>query len=153
MRLKMNLLENAYDFLNSSLFYYSHAERDFRAWKIAFINIVQSIELMTKEKLRRSNKFLIYENIDNPKNTISFSLALDRMINILELPLDKDDIQKIKKAIALRNQMMHFEIDFPVQELKAKYSVLFEFVLFTIDFLMVNYIILLTKGYGKKKLI
>lgn len=127
MRLKMNLLENAYDFLNSSLSYYSYAEEDFRAWKIAFINIVQSIELMTKEKLRRSNKFLIYENIDNPKNTISFSLALDRMINILELPLEKNDVQKIKKAIALRNQMMHFEVDLPVQELKSKYSVLFEF--------------------------
>lgn len=127
MRLKMNLLENAYDFLNSSLLYYSYAESNFNTWKIAFINIVQALELMTKERLRRSNKFLIYESIDNPKNTISFSLALDRMINILELPLDKKDIQKIKKAIVLRNQMMHFEIDLPVQELKAKYSVLFEF--------------------------
>ncbi|MEK4361498.1 hypothetical protein MKX68_03160 [Paenibacillus sp. FSL M8-0212] len=127
MRLKMSLLENAYDFLDSSLRYYSYAEDNFKTWKIAFINIVQSLELMTKEKLRRSNKFLIYENIDNPKNTISFSMALDRMINVLELPLDKKDIQKVKKAIALRNQMMHFEIDLPVQELKAKYSILFEF--------------------------
>lgn len=123
----MTLLENAHDFINSSLLYYSYTEDNYNTWKIAFINIVQSIELMSKELLRRSNKLLIFENIDNPKNTISLSLALDRMINILELPLDKSDIQIIKKAIAIRNQMMHFEIDLPVQELKAKYSVLFEF--------------------------
>ncbi len=127
MRLRMNLLENAYDFLNSSLFYFRYSNDDFRKWKLAFINVVQAIELMAKEKLRQSNKFLIYENIDNPKNTISLAIALDRMINILELPLDKSDIETIKKAISLRNQMMHFEIDLSIHELKAKYSILFEF--------------------------
>ncbi|WP_148302480.1 hypothetical protein [Caldalkalibacillus mannanilyticus] len=123
----MNLLENAYDFLNSSLLFYRYSEEDPRKWKVAFINIVQSIELMAKEKLKRSNKYLIYENIDNPKNTISLHVALDRMLNILELPLDNKDIDTLKKAISLRNQMMHYEIDFSVHELMAKYSVLFEF--------------------------
>jgi hypothetical protein len=128
MRLKMNLLENAYDFVNSSLIYYRHSEEDHRNWKIAFINLVQAIELMSKEKLKRSNKFLVYENIDSPKNTISLALALDRMLSILELPLDSKDIDIVRKAIRLRNQMMHFEVDLSIYELKAKYSVLFEFI-------------------------
>jgi len=123
----MNLLENAYDFVNSSLYFYRFSEDDARSWKIAFINIVQAIELMAKEKLRRTNKFLVFENIDNPKNTISLATALDRMIKILELPLDKKDVDNIRKAIQIRNQMMHYEIDLSVFELKAKYSVLFEF--------------------------
>jgi hypothetical protein len=127
MRLKMNLLENAYDFINSSLFYYSHSEEDGRNWKIAFINMVQAIEILGKEKLRQSNKMFVYENIDNPKNTISLSVALDRMLNILELPLDDKDVSTVRKAIQIRNQMMHYEIDLHTHELKAKYSVLFEF--------------------------
>ncbi|WP_289354801.1 hypothetical protein [Paenibacillus sp. S-12] len=127
MKLKMNLLENAHDFINSSLTYYSYAEDNERMWKIAFINIVQALELMAKEKLRRVNNFLVYENIDNPKNTISLSIALDRLIKILEIELDPKDIANIKKAIQLRNQMMHYEIEYSVHELKAKYCRLFEF--------------------------
>ncbi|WP_152619445.1 hypothetical protein [Cohnella kolymensis] len=83
---------------------------------------------MAKEKLKRSNKFLVYENIDNPKNTISLSTALDRMLNILELPMDMSDVETIKKAIKLRNQMMHYEVDLSIHELRAKYSTLFEFL-------------------------
>lgn len=127
MYLKMNLLENAYDFINSSLLYYSYSEEDGRNWKIAFINIVQAIELLAKEKIRQTNKIFVYENIDNPKNTISLSVALDRMLSILELPIDDKDVSTVRKAIQIRNQMMHYEIDLPIHELKAKYSVLFEF--------------------------
>lgn len=127
MRLRMNLLENSYDFINSSLLFYRFAQEDDGSWKIAFINLVQAIELMTKEKLRRSNKFLVFENIDKPKNTISLAVALDRMIKILELPLDQSDVETIHHAIKLRNQMMHYEIDLSINELKEKYCILFEF--------------------------
>lgn len=123
----MNLLENSYDFVNSSLLYFGYSEDDERNWKIAFINLVQALELMAKEKLRRANKYFIYENIDRPNNTISLSVALDRMVNILELPLDDKDVSNIRKAIQIRNQMMHYEIDLSIHELKAKYSSLFEF--------------------------
>lgn len=125
--LKMNLLENSYDFINSSLLYYSFCSDNPRAWKLTYVNLVQGIELMIKEKLRRENKFLVYENIDKPKNTVSLSLALDRMINILDIPLDKQDIETIRKAIQIRNQMMHFEVDSSIIELQSIYSVLFEF--------------------------
>ncbi|MDC0760576.1 hypothetical protein POF51_07730 [Brevibacillus sp. AG] len=128
MRLKLNLQDNAYDFLNSSLFYFQYVENDIRKWKICFVNLVQALELMVKEKIRRSSHYLIFENIDKPKTTISLSLALDRMVNILEFPLDKKDIEIIKKAIRIRNAMMHFEVDESVYDLKSKYSILFEFM-------------------------
>jgi len=48
MKLKMNILENAYDFLNSSLYYFDKANEENTAWKIAIINIIQSMELMLK---------------------------------------------------------------------------------------------------------
>ncbi|WP_336774152.1 hypothetical protein [Paenibacillus sp. MMO-58] len=128
MRLKMNLLENAYDFINSSLLFYRLTEIDYRNWKMTFINLVQAIELLVKEKIRQTNKYLIYENIDKPKNTISLSLAIERLLNIMELDLNKDDILTLRKAIEIRNQMMHFEVDLSLHELKAKYSVLFEFI-------------------------
>lgn len=128
MIIKMDLLENSYDFINSSLLYYSYCNDNPRAWKLTFINLVQGIELMIKEKLRRENKFFVYENIDKPKNTISLSTALDRMINILDIPLAKQDIETIRKAIHIRNQMMHYEVDSSIIELQSNYSILFEFV-------------------------
>jgi len=128
MKLKMNLLENAYDFLNSSLVSYSYVDEYSNLWKMAFINIIQSMELMFKETLRRNHPVLIYENIDKPKNTVSMSLALERLVNIVRLPLDEGDIRKINKAIKFRNQMMHYEIDLSIYELKSNYSMLFEFI-------------------------
>lgn len=128
MKLKLNLLENSYDFINSSLYYYSLSTNNPNSWKIAFINMVQSIELMLKECLKRENNIFMYDNIDKPRHTVSLTIALDRVINILKLPLDPNDKLKIRSAIDIRTQMMHFEIEHSIPELKQNYSILFEFI-------------------------
>lgn len=50
MRIRMRLLDNAYDFLNESLRDSIAAEQDSKAWKFGILNIVQSIELLLKER-------------------------------------------------------------------------------------------------------
>ena len=66
-RLHLNLLENAFDFLNCSISHVINAEKenDILSWKHAIVNIVISIELFIKETLRQENKYLIYSDLDH----------------------------------------------------------------------------------------
>lgn len=134
MKLKTTLLDNAYDFLHNSLYFFHLATtedypKDFkRYWKFSLVDIVQTIELLFKEVLRRENEFLIYENIDKPKHTVSISKALQRLKNIIKLELKQRDEVVITKAIEFRNQIMHFEMELDLQELSSIYTVIFEFI-------------------------
>ncbi|WP_374148420.1 hypothetical protein [Priestia megaterium] len=132
--IKVTLLENSYDFLHNSLNHFDLAtsEASFevqkRYLKFSLVDIVQSMELMFKEVLRRKNEFFIYENIDKPKHTVSISTALQRLKNIMRLNLEQKDEVKIKRAIDLRNQIIHFELELDIKELITIYIVIFEFI-------------------------
>ena len=134
IKIKMTLMENAYDFLHNSLYYFHLATceeypSDYkRFWKFSLMNLVQSLELIFKELLVRENEFLIYENIDKPKHTVSVTTALNRLKNIVKINLDHKDEIVIKKAIDLRNEIIHFGIELDIKELSAIYIVLFEFL-------------------------
>ncbi|WP_143544245.1 hypothetical protein [Salimicrobium humidisoli] len=132
--MKLSLKDNAYDFLHNSLHFYhlatsEHYPADYkRYWRFSLVDLVQSMELLFKEVLRQENEFFIYENIDKPGKTVSVTKALERMKNIIKIDLSKDNETVIKKAIALRNQILHFEIELDVQELSIIYAILFEFL-------------------------
>jgi len=78
-QLEMDLLDNAYDFVNESLRAARRAEQLPGAWKFAIVHIVQSIELFLKERLRREHAVLVWENIDRQKYTVSLTLAVARI--------------------------------------------------------------------------
>jgi hypothetical protein len=123
--LKMNLLQNAYDFLNSSLYYATMATEDVNAWKFAIINLVQATELSYKECLRRIHPVLVYEDIDKRNRTVSLALALKRLTDIACV-IDAKDKYVVDQALKWRNDMMHYEIHASVDELTGHYSLLFE---------------------------
>ena len=122
----MDLLENAYDFLNESLSAARRARRRARAWKFAITNLVQAIELLLKERLRREHEALIYENVDTRKNTVSLLQALHRLDG-LGIALTQRERRAIEKARTWRDQITHHEFGFSVYQAKAIYSRLFEF--------------------------
>ncbi|MDM5313850.1 hypothetical protein [Peribacillus frigoritolerans] len=134
MKIKLSLLDNAYDFLNNSLNdFHLGTNEDYpedykRFWKSSLVNLVQSMELIFKEVLRRENEIFIYENIDTPKKTVSISTALLRLKNILKLDITYKDEKTIKKAIDLRNDMIHFEVELNIHELSTIYTIIFEFL-------------------------
>jgi hypothetical protein len=134
MKIKTTLLENAYAFLNNSLhFYHLATHKDYpkeykRYWMFSLVDIVQAMELMFKEVLRRENEFFIYENIDKPDKTVSISKALHRLKNILRIELNQSDEIKIKQAIELRNKIVHFESELDIKECSRIYAILFEFL-------------------------
>jgi hypothetical protein len=125
-QLEMELVENAYDFVNESLRAARQAERRARAWKFAIVHIVQAIELLLKERLRREHPILIYENVDRKKNTVSLAQAVERITG-LGVELTAKELQAVEKARRWRGLMIHYEFQVPVAEAKAVYSRLFEF--------------------------
>jgi HEPN domain-containing protein len=74
-----SLLDNAYRFLNQSLRHSRKAIRNGHEWLFAIFNITQSIELMLKSVLRAAHPALIFEDVDNPKRTVSLRQALTRL--------------------------------------------------------------------------
>lgn len=123
IKIKTTLLENAYDFLNNSLYFYHIATHDDypqenkRYWMFSIVDVVQAMELIFKEVLRRENEIFLYENIDNPKHTVSITKAVYRLKNIKNLELMVQDERIINKAIEIRNKIIHFEVELDVNEL------------------------------------
>lgn len=126
--LKQNLLNNAYNFINESILNASKAKRKPIYWSFAILNLIQGLELLTKEILRNEHEILIYENIDQKKNTVSLSQGLERLKSIVNINIDIKEEKIIKRAINYRNKITHFEYDFNKHEFKNIYIELFEFV-------------------------
>lgn len=125
-QLEMDLLDNAYDFVNESLRAARSAQKRARAWKFAIVHLVQAIELLLKERLRREHAALIYENVDRRKNTVSLTQAVHRLDG-LGIVLTHREKAAIEKARTWRDRMIHHEFVVNVHETKAVYSRLFEF--------------------------
>jgi hypothetical protein len=124
--LEMDLLDNAYDFLNESLRAARATGQSGGAWKFAIVNLVQAIELLLKERLRREHAVLIYENVDRMKNTVSLDQAVRRLdgLGIVLTPRERFAIEKARKW---RDQMIHHEVGLSIYEARSIYSRLFEF--------------------------
>ena len=57
------------------------ARSDVRQWPFAVLHLVQAVELIMKELLRRQHPIFIYENIDSPRNTVTLAQAMSRLEN------------------------------------------------------------------------
>lgn len=134
MKFKLSLLDNAYDYLHNSLYYYhlsigeDYPEDYKRFWRFSLTNIVQCIELIFKEVLRREHEIFIYENIDKPKHTVSINTAIQRLKRLTKMNITEEEESVLKKAIDFRNVVTHYSIDVDVDEFKRIYEVIFEFL-------------------------
>ena len=121
-RIKYNLLENSIDYFNQSLHNVLEAQEtnNQKYWKYALLNLILSIELLLKEKLRRKSEILIYDNIDKYKErnrkTVSFTTAIERLKYLLDDKFTKIDSGRLLQAINIRNSSIHyiFELKFPL---------------------------------------
>lgn len=129
-KISLSIVENAHAFLNESIEKALQASDDVRHWQFAILHLVQSLELSLKSLLKEISEVLVYENIENPKNTVSVTKAIQR----LEQPMIKGLIfgegerKKILKAIELRNKITHADFEFTELYAEKKYFELFAFV-------------------------
>jgi hypothetical protein len=129
IHLKMSLRENAYSFLNQSLRNYRKTNRSVQQWAFALVHITQCLELLLKQLLKEIHPILIYEDVDNPKRTVSLDQALARLENIGVNVEEKERIN-IRRAVEYRNRVVHFEVEINKFEWKNVFAQLFEFVHF-----------------------
>jgi len=137
MDLKLDVLDNSYDYLTNSLDTYKtiheyvHDEdrtmqQDAARFKITFVTLVQALELLLKDILITMHECLIYSNIDAPKDTVNVLTAIKRINRYNNIKIQKSDIEFIEKCIEKRNQFMHYDVDIKTQDIKTKYLKLFE---------------------------
>lgn len=142
MNFELNLIENSYDFIKETLYYYknlgyneSHDEdrnsvEEKRKWKTTFILLVQAIELLLKEALFKINENLIYENIDEKisdrAKTISYSKSIIRLQNLKPKIFSQNEIDLLITCGSIRNEFIHFKVNANSIEIKRKYCKLFE---------------------------
>lgn len=126
--LKLSLQENAFNFLNHSLSQAIVAEETPENWKYAVLHLVQAIELSLKELLRKEHPILIYKNIDKPGDTVSLHLGVKRLENISKIIFNQEDLKSIDLASSYRNQIVHYEFSFKIEEIKSIYAKLLGFL-------------------------
>ncbi|MFE9691551.1 hypothetical protein [Micromonospora sp. NPDC005806] len=125
--LQLGLTDNAYNFLNESMRNTMRAVEDMSQWTFAIVNAAQAIELLLKERLRREHKLLVFTDVDKPRrHTVSLDKALDRLSSC-GVELEREDLDRIRRARDLRNDVVHYEVSATEGQLEAAYVDLFEF--------------------------
>src|ERR1035437_4592384 len=126
--IKLSLLENSTNFLEYSLSEAIAAEENPHVWQYAILHLVQSIELLLKELLRRQHPIFIFKDIDKPKDTVSLLYAVSRLRDIAKIEFNDHDIKTITLASKFRNQIVHYEFSFKEDEVKSIYAKLLGFL-------------------------
>lgn len=126
--MKISLLENSHNFLKEALSKAIFAEEEPEQWKFAVFNLVQSIELVLKEKLRQEHPALIFSNVDKLQNTVSIEQAIKRLTKISEVEFSKKNIQDLSSARKWRNLIVHHEFELKPVELKVLFARLLGFL-------------------------
>lgn len=124
----VTLLDNATLFVNEAIRNARRAKRQPLQWSFAILHLVQALELLLKHVLQLQHPLFVYENIDSPKNTVSLSVALERLKSVVKIDVNEKEERAIRRAIAQRNKIVHNEHDLNPDYYLSIFLELFEFV-------------------------
>lgn len=141
LKFEFDLLENSYDYIRSSFDLYfiadeygNHDEQRTEIenkvnWKLAFVTMVQAVELLLKEILYRIHQNLIYEDIDlekvTDKKTVNFQQALNRIDNFSNKSIESEKKLFLMNCSKLRNEFVHYKVSIQSEQIKSKYCKLY----------------------------
>src|SRR5208283_25399 len=132
-RYRLTLLENSIDFMNSSLsaIISFHSKQDHKSVKYAIIHLVFAIELLIKEILRNHDPLLVFEHqngaiIARGQRTVSWKEAIARLKTLFPEELASIDNGRLEMAQRLRNQIIHYDVEYNLQRALRDYSSLME---------------------------
>lgn len=123
--IQFDLLSNAADSLHYAieLLAWRDIASDQRRMKQAIMAVAHGVELLLKERLRRVQPSLIWEDVDRYPNldarTVGAEKALARLRSIGGLEISADDLVLVKSLRRTRNAIEHFEWHTSIQEAKA----------------------------------
>lgn len=128
--LQLGLLENSHRFLREAAKKARLAEHQSDQWMFAASALVQSVELALKAALADIHPILIYENIDNPKRSVTIAIAISRLTNksIGKIEFTSKDDKRLNRAIAIRNEITHSDFSLNLSQVEANFHEVFAFL-------------------------
>jgi len=130
MALKLGLLENSHAYLVEAVDNALAARSDVRKWQFAILNLCQSLELSIKAFLASIHPVLVFDNIDQCRNTVSLKQGLQRLQSpvIGAIPITSQENASLDKLIELRNKITHADFELTEQYAEAKFFEVFAFI-------------------------
>ncbi|MGE0623189.1 MAG: hypothetical protein AB7O54_11265 [Pseudomonadales bacterium] len=84
--------------------------------------MVQAIELVMKEALRREHHWLVFRNVDKRALTVSWDEARSRLRSLGLLNLEEQEEDDLQFAFKKRNEIMHHEVTIEPERLKPVFA-------------------------------
>src|ERR1700689_3845351 len=103
--LKLNLYDNPRVFLVEAFRYVHESHEGDVQWKFVILNLVQAIELLVKERLKREHPLFVFKDIDKREFTVSLSDAIKRLSSIAKVEIDEKDLAAVRLANRWRNEI------------------------------------------------
>lgn len=125
--MNLKLLDNSYIFINESITNARRAKRHAPYWAFGILHLIQGLELLLKHLLETEHPSLIYENVDNQRNTVTLKQALERLNSITSIDIGESELKIIRRASSLRNKIVHHEYELNSAYFRSVYLQLFEF--------------------------
>ena len=131
--LKFDLLKNAEDSLGHAVQNLAWPDDAyFDKYKHAILNVFQCVELLLKERLRRVNPALVWENVDKYPSlnarTVGVDKAIARLDSIGGIRINEADKNAILGCKNLRNVIQHYEFEIAEKEAKTVIAKMLAFV-------------------------
>ncbi len=114
--LTLNLLENSFEYLSTSLDYVIRARKEQTPglWKFAHFNLITAIELQLKERLNKISFKLIYADpescqmVTSDTETASWTVLIERNKSVSGQNIVDIDYGRLVLAQRLSNQMLNY---------------------------------------------
>jgi hypothetical protein len=119
---ELSILDNANDFVEEALTSAFEAEQHPKRWKFAIFCIVQAIELVLKEGLKREHEWLIYESVDKRKNTVGWRTAVSRLSSLGLVEFSSEELKEVEFAFEKRNSIAHHHVEIDPKRLKPAFA-------------------------------
>ena len=125
-KLTLSLIENSFDFLESSIKYSKGTEN--HDWKYALLNLASAIELMMKAVLEQEHWSLLFEDIKKANKeilsqgdfkSVNFETAIERLKSIVGISFSHTEEKYIEKIRQKRNRVTHFSVELHIEEVKS----------------------------------
>ena len=121
--LKLNLLSNGIDFIQSGVRFFLHDEPDPVSHKYAILHLFSGLVLLLKERLKREHHSLIFKDVkeagkSNAK-TVDFDEVIVRLEACASVVFDDKAKRTLRTAQGLRNLIEHYELAVDVRQAQA----------------------------------
>ena len=121
--LKLNLMNNGLDFIQSGVRYFLHDEPNPISHKYAILHLFSGLVLLLKERLKREHHTLIFREVKDATKPNAKTIDFDEVVSRLEacagVVFDDKAKKTLRTAHGIRNLIEHYELTIDVRQAQA----------------------------------